>query len=285
MDAPKNAQESLQEISASRIARHSIAFGYRRTGKFVGAGSGVLAKYRSVVGIVTCGHVLADMIANAKKYPDDELFVMPNGPADDQMNWTTLPLYGLDGHSRVIEYDSSTKHNHALGPDIGFLGLDKDLFEKLAVRGSILDLEIQERDIRKNDPPNTRMINILAGHVDSEIENVPFGDSGRTVARFVTALFSGTASKLDDHASLDRYSFKPNGPEDKPYSYKGVSGAGVWALYVRQGPDRVDFVERRLVGIAYYEEHRGDPTRHHIIIHGPRSIYGYLLPKIATLEN
>lgn len=275
---------SIEQIVDTQIARHSVAFGYKREREMIGAGSGVLARLGSVSGVLTCGHVIRDIEECATKYSNDYLYVMANGPSDDKMQDQRIPLYAFSDHARVVKYSPTTEEAKALGPDIGFLTLSKDMFNALASRGSVLDLNLQAQRIGKPAPRDTLRVDLIAGHPSEEIATTELAPNWQ-VGRYVTAVLSGDVQQLEDHEGFDRYSFEPNGPEKKPASYKGVSGGGVWSLFLRKSKDGLEFVERRFVGVAFYQTDNDVERRRLIVLHGPKSVYRRLLPMIRNLAN
>ena len=71
--------------------------------------------------------------------------------------------------------------------------------------------------------------------------------------------------------------------ETYPQSYEGLGGGGVWMLGFKLNDDEVTSVERRLVGIAYYQTGADHPSQQSILLHGPVSLYDRLLPEIEAL--
>ena len=69
-----------------------------------------------------------------------------------------------------------------------------------------------------------------------------------------------------------------------PKSYEGMSGGGIWAVcFGRDEAGRPTVVDRRLVGVAYYQTGGVKPEDRHIIAHGPWALYERLFPAICAL--
>jgi hypothetical protein len=63
-----------------------------------------------------------------------------------------------------------------------------------------------------------------------------------------------------------------------PCSYGGMSGGGLWRVYI--DTDKKVTRERRLVGVAFYE-YDTDTGQRMITCHGPKSVYTHLFNAVC----
>jgi hypothetical protein len=77
---------------------------------------------------------------------------------------------------------------------------------------------------------------------------------------------------------LIRLEPRPGAEFTLPSTYGGMSGGGMWRIFVREKQDGgCEVVERRLVGVSFFET--ASPNRH-IIGHGLDSLFRHLLLEI-----
>jgi hypothetical protein len=152
--------------------------------------------------------------------------------------------------------------------------------------GSALNLE-QQRTMRspKLRPGVTEALTLAVGNWAELVTSAEHG-SFNIVATFTTAIVTGEGRSEAAHGGYDRFRLEVHPMPAYPRSYEGLSGGGVWILGLKSDDaGAVTVLERRLVGIAYYQTGADDPAQRHILFHGPSSIYDRLLPDIEALAG
>ena len=149
--------------------------------------------------------------------------------------------------------------------------------------GTALDL-VRQKVMRGPKPhENTTHHQTLAVGNWAELVKVVEHSTFKKVARFTTAVISGDGVREAPHDGYDRFRLNMHPMETYPQSYEGLSGGGVWMLGFKLNDDEVTSVERRLVGIAYYQTGADHPSQQSILLHGPVRLYDRLLPEIEAL--
>ncbi|WP_262267120.1 MULTISPECIES: hypothetical protein [Microvirga] len=175
----------------------------------------------------------------------------------------------------IIWYDQQDD----LGRDLAFLPVADSHMSSLGAKGTIVDLDLQASRAAQPDPDG-KVIDAAAGVVGemtppaAQRENriVLAAEGLINVGKFV-ATSHGTAD-----FDLIRLDPRPSKDFTLPSTYGGMSGGGMWRIFVREKQDgEYEVVERRLVGVSFYET--ALPNRH-IIGHGPDSLFRHLLPEI-----
>ena len=157
------------------------------------------------------------------------------------------------------------------GPDIGFLQLQERNVSNLKATHQFLELERLWQS-NEADPPFLDWVVGVVGEWTAELDPVrPLGELKSPLRRkqFRALLAVGKAARPRFENGFDLFDMRPNFPA-APSSYGGVSGGGVWRVYIDELGDN-DYVvrERRLIGVPFYE-------------HGPRSIYDHLTKTVAN---
>jgi len=92
-----------------------------------------------------------------------------------------------------------------------------------------------------------------------------------------------TVSNLPDVNDFDRWAFQPEPFDDgaSVLSFGGVSGGGLWRVWLRRaGNNETTLVQRRFLGVAYYQIAPTDDAPRKIVAHGSKSIFDHLVPEI-----
>jgi hypothetical protein len=169
------------------------------------------------------------------------------------------------------------------GPDLGFVRLPASKWNALAALGSPLDLQAQS--VRVDPPTDANEYMALAAGVPDELIGGPTVMRGIGAIPLTTSVLPGVLHDEQPTGIYDRIRIEPRGGKNYPTNYEGVSGGGIWAIAFRRDGTALRLVERRLMGIAYFQTAPDDKGERQLIGHGPGSVYGQLLPQIAALEN
>lgn len=229
-------------------------------------GSGTLVKTATTQGILTCGHVLAEI----KK---DDVFGVCLFPVRSKQ---------LQGPKLLVEV--TAKHAISLyekqgdAPDLAFIPIPTVLFSSLLSTANVFDLD-QGAKRYKAPPPSTYGIDVVAGVVGEM--TTPASEVGSKRVLSVNGLMNvGKVENLAPENGYDMLLFTPQQEENSasPTTFGGTSGGGLWEVFVNKKEDGgLDFVQKRLAGVAFYE-HFDEGMK--IKCHGPDSLYKILLPKI-----
>jgi hypothetical protein len=231
------------------------------------AGSGTLVSIGSLDGVLTAGHVLQNL-------PDRGhvgLLRFPGHSALLQKQTIDMAL----ADKVIIAADSPGP----TGPDLGFLRLPPLNVENLRATNSFHNIAAK-RDAVAAAQPAIAYIDAVIGVVAEWTKDaVPTRPSTR-YKNFELLFCGGKIVSKDSAGFFDLCRFEPSFQEGvpPPSSYGGVSGGGIWRIYFE--PDGSNHVhENRLVGLAFYEWPASDGS-HHLICHGPRSIYDHLIDAV-----
>jgi hypothetical protein len=130
------------------------------------------------------------------------------------------------------------------------------------------------------------MKNVMGDDRYAELVTAAEHGSSNILATFTAAIITGEGKREAAHAGYDRFRLEVHPMPSYPRSYAGLSGGGVWILGLKCDDDgSVTVLERRLVGIAYYQTGAEQAAQRHILLHGLGSIYDRLLPEIEALAG
>jgi hypothetical protein len=260
----KAMTNTLDELANATVARFTVGFARHPPMHDVGNcfGSGILARYQNVEGILTCAHVVE------AAHSQNSIAIIPNGVRDDRKSSIHVEFRLLRSH--VIKGNVSEED----GPDLAFVQLPAITVSALASVGSVLNLERQQ-EVYKAPLRSPKFMEMLSGSV-GEWMGKPIEKKTHTELENNIMVIGGKIGALGSSADYDRLLFKPGGTAP-PKSYAGMSGGGIWRAGL-QGDDAGGYTveDRRLIGIAFYET-----AERSVIGHGKMSIYDKLLPEIA----
>ncbi len=229
-------------------------------------GSGTLVKTATTQGILTCGHVLAEI----EKVDVFGVCLFP--VRSNQLQAPKLLVEETANHA-ISLYDQEGD-----APDLAFIPIPTTLFSSLRSTANVFDLD--EGAARYKSPsPSAYCIDVVAGVV-AEM-TAPASEVGSKRVLSVNGLMN--VGKVENSAPENGYDmllFTPQREENSasPTTFGGTSGGGLWEVFVNKNEDGgLDFVQKRLAGVAFYE--RFDDGMK-IKCHGPDSLYTTLLPKI-----
>jgi len=273
-----------EDAISAWIVRHTVGFAHDTDDGAIAGGSGVLVRCRKIGGILTCAHVLDDILSHAKSNRDGKIGIVANGSSGSLLQRVHMKLSDFKSLPMIVKRGGvATEREQELGPDLGFVRLPETTMSALEAIGSALDLD-QQKTMR-SPQPRTGVVQALTLAVGNWAELVTVSEHSalNKVATFTTAIVSGEGRPESPHSGYDRFRLEVHPLESYPRSYAGLSGGGVWIVGLNTDDGKVTVVERRLVGIAYFQTGADNPSQRHILLHGPTSIYDQLLPEIETL--
>ncbi len=169
-----------------------------------------------------------------------------------------------------------------LGPDLAFLPLPAAVVANLAAAHSFLPLD-KQATLREQPAPKAALQGELLCGVIAEETEAPTAQNPKTM--FSGRIMTGRAVELQSTGGFDRWEFQPEAFDDgsKVNSFGGVSGGGLWRVWLKKRENGQTFLaERRLIGVAYYQTTRVGEVPRKIIAHGSKSIFDNLVPKIRS---
>jgi len=260
------------DIQAS-IARFTIGFVEKLEDEtIVSRGSGTLVRIGKLAGVLTCSHVI-EQIMKATKIGFLCFSVRPE-QTQATMIETSLLEPPLSIGSRPWTSD---------GPDLGFVRLPDRFMPTLEALASVLDLRKQADERDRAGPKGTFQGEVLCG-VIAEFAFASTVEEHTSKMIFPGFIVPGQVCALPEIDGYDRLAFHPPNVFDdgtQPHSYAGTSGGSLWRVWVEQSEDGgTRLAERRLLGVPYYETELSPDKSRSIVSHGPQSIYERLLPAI-----
>lgn len=230
-----------------RLAYYTIGFLSTETGESLG--SGTLVQIGGRRGIVTAAHV-------ARALPERSVGILRF------VNRQFLQSLRLDPINwRPTLFPATTGR---ICPDLAFLELPHPDASTLSATNSFTPLPA-------SDAPNLPALYAIAGTINEA--------TVRTVEpRWQRLGFTGLVAMISEmrsanYRSLDYRSCTASyGPEvTPPSSYAGVSGGGMWSVYLDLASRRV--ATASLCGVAFYQSQTAANGSRRIVCHGPRSIH------------
>jgi hypothetical protein len=235
------------------------------------AGSGTLVTVGSLHGILTAAHVLDNLPAKGQV----GLVTLANDPSQFQKQVITM------------EHTDSVLMRGAIfdrkGPDLGFLRLPQESIGWLAAKNSFYNLSRHRSDMLAGKEPTNSHVDSLTGMIHELTTEPPAGKPKVRRISF-TAIFCGAnLCALRYLINYELYYFQLTNDLGfaMPQSFEGTSGGSAWRVYVAEKDGGTILVERRLVGVPFYQSLTHDKKRE-ITCHGPTGIYGSFLDAIAA---
>jgi hypothetical protein len=249
----------------ARIGPSTVAF--IDISKHQGAliGSGTFVSFKGIPGILTCAHVLAAV----NRFQRFGLLCFAVRDDTDQR-------LVVDRNSTVSIVMDNPAWN-TLGPDIGFMKLPLQTANALERLATLVDGDRHRELVMTKFPNDVLPVAHLAGAVE-EFSRATTINGNTITSRIEGFVCQGEISRESDHAGMDRIRFVPQitAPRNVPASYGGMSGGGLWQVFVSDPEYKI--VQVRLSGVAYFEE--AGVSHMEIICHGPQSVYTRLYPQI-----
>lgn len=235
------------------------------------AGSGVLVSVGSVNGILTAAHVLENL------------------PEEGEVGLVCFARRPSVALRQTIDVGFAEKLIigsrpwRAEGPDLGFLKLSSSDVGALKARNVFQNLGMKQEPVLASIQPDLPYFDGISGMIAEWVSDLPVEQGFSRVKNF-GAMF-GIGRIVNEHESecFDLCDFEVTyGPEsESPNSFGGMSGGALWRIFFTDANERRSVVEKRLIGVAFFESDIVDQRRT-ITCHGPRSIYGHLIAAIHS---
>lgn len=247
------------------------------------SGSGTLVEFGSVAGVLTCAHVVDELLhfmrveAAAGRDAELGLVCFPVRPTQRQGHKVHL---NLTDHL-LLRSGSFTSR----GPDIAFLKLPDASMNQLRASASVLSITRHKQLQQAPAPQSRSTLTIVSGAID-DLSSITSKPQATTLNVEGLMNVSKLRRKLRPHGGFDRWLLTPtfSGGVTPPKSYEGTSGGGVWRLGLK--PDNTGtfaVVEARLSGVAYWQTKNKDSgSDFELIGHGPRTLYEKLIPAVEA---
>ena len=233
-------------------------------------GSGTFVKSGTIEGVLTCAHV-AELIS---EYEEFGIVCFPI--VDGRRQRITVPALGTVSE----KVEMAQKPWSEFGPDLSFIPLPPDQMSTIKSLANVADLNIGFRKLTSDLAVDaTQKFECVSGAVAS-MTPPPRVSVSLTTLNVNGLVNIGQIQEIDTHNGFDRLKIVPI-PHSEfilPESYGGMSGGGVWRVYVKNAlSEKPEIVECHLVGTAYWQT---DAPNRSIIAHGSSSLYLGLLKKI-----
>jgi hypothetical protein len=252
-------------MMTEHVGRFTIGFVGINKDKGSSLGSGTLARFGNIVGIITCAHVLKAL------KNDVGVVCFPTRPSQLQM--TRLDMAATD--HVIVGMPTDTE----FGPDLAFLRLPDTTMSALASLASVIDAPKHRENALTGEPDPENRVELVCGVVEEHTTTRTEGTMA--VTTFQGLLNVGRVVDKTAAFGLDLFRFQPvPGPDTQPpKSYGGTSGGGLWRLYTEPQADGTHkLTQARMVGVAFWEKPVGTET--HIICHGQQSVHHALYDAI-----
>lgn len=251
----------------THMGRSTVGFVRTRDSAPSSLGSGTLIKFGTIVGVLTCAHVLEALLK------EDEVGILCFPVRATQIQRLLLSMATTDS----IAIGSAPWGES--GPDLAFLRLPAAIVGDIERLATIANGNIHRRNIAAGEPALTRTFCAVSGVIDEMTKPpivTPIVNGIVATTPFEGMINAGHLFVDDD--SVDRFRLQPVASDGVllPKSYKGTSGGGLWKVFL--GQDDFSIFQVRLIGVAYWEKPIGDEL--HIIGHGQVSIYDSLFNAI-----
>jgi hypothetical protein len=233
------------------------------------AGSGTLVRVGQLYGLLTAAHVLAEL----PKSGEVGIIFYRSGAIQKQ----TIKMEYTD----QLTISGSTFGPD--GPDLGFLRLPQETVGWLKATNVFFNISKRRPQVLAKQAPAPDCVDAVVGMVDQLTKEIPVSEP-KTRAMVFSAIFSdGVVEKERNKCGFDIFEFKPaNYPDFQlPTNFEGVSGGGLWRIYLTERDGTPEIVDKRLLGVPFYQNlENGIVTS--INCHGPMGIYGTLYDAIAA---
>jgi hypothetical protein len=230
-------------------------------------GSGTLVRTSTIQGILTCAHVVREIAKESRI----GLALFPVSPNRLQMKQVNVSILVPPA---ITYYDAGTK---GLGRDLAFIPLPVQDFASLAAIGTAVDLDLHATRAAEAHPADASPVEAAAGLIGERTPDAEERD-GRLVLQVAGLINVGQFIATGTNTSgFDLLELEPRPGEEfeSPSTYGGMSGGGMWRVFVRRNSDGgYDMAQSRLVGVTFWETWG---THKHLIGHGPRSVFEQLL--------
>jgi hypothetical protein len=234
------------------------------------AGSGTLVTVGSLYGILTAAHVLD----NLPKKGQVGLVTHADDPSRFQKQVIAME------HTDSVVMRGTTFDQK--GPDLGFLRLPQESVGWITAKNSFYNLNKHRADVLAGNEPTQSHVDAVTGMIHELTTEEP---PGRPKVRRIsfTAIFCGAhlaALRYLTNYELHYFELTNDPGFALPQSFGGTSGGSTWRFYVAEKDDEITVVDRRLVGVPFFQSLTYNGKRE-ITCHGPKGIYGSFIDAIA----
>jgi hypothetical protein len=267
-DVNKLATEALQTLIRNAVAPFSTTITADHGAIGVAKGSGTLVQMCNRTGILTCAHA-ADTLRTGQEFglglqtPNSSYWHLPKIPV-----------------SQVRKFVIGSGNESRSGPDIAFIELPEEIASSIKARASVLNLDHERYSAAGYQVQNQMGYNVIVGSVEKLNSRVKLNEQSDELHNH-TIIIAGTASNYSStNGTYDVIEFVTdltNSPKNVS-SFGGVSGGGLWTVYVEDDGYQLKYRDKRLHGVAFLEE-IGPPRK--IICNGPSAVFSELRKKIA----
>jgi hypothetical protein len=251
------------DTSLAAIGHCTVGFVDRNDRLPQSLGSGTLVEFGRVGGVLTCAHVI-DALQSREEFG---VVCFPVGKHK---------LQGLRVTRATTSYVALGNDTESPdGPDIAFLRLPPDALSRLKSLATFANGDAHRTRAQAGEPAAAEISDVVSGVIAERTEKpVKVGSSMlKTVFNGLTV--DGDVLSRRFNGEFDLIEIALSGVSNKPTTYGGMSGGGLWRLYL-DAADRV--IETRLVGVMFYETR----PELHITCHGINSVYRSLYPLISS---
>ena len=235
-------------------------------------GSGSLVRVGEVAGILTAAHVI-DVL------PEEGVFgLMRFKPFASRPDHFTVEA------KSVVPLSVDGWTEAPTGPDLGFLKLAITDVNRLEAGPPNVFLNLQRRkeQMLSSEWRRRPYYDCLCGLPAAWTHDLPPEPPRTLVKGFEGLVGAGWIEREHEANGFDLLDFEVSYGENvqSPPTYKGVSGGGLWRVFLRRtGDDTFELVDVVLAGIAFHQSPVQDSKRV-ITCHGPESVYGHLIRMI-----
>jgi hypothetical protein len=145
------------------------------------------------------------------------------------------------------------------------------------------NLSTRADEVLSADLPSPDFLDVTVGVVHEKTTVFPATEGKTQVTEFAAFFCAGKAGNIPQNAEgYDLIEFEVTDTLDFPLpnSFEGTSGGSLWRFYLAMKEKKPTVVERRLIGVPFYQTQTAAGKRL-LICHGPRSIYQKLLHAVA----
>jgi hypothetical protein len=257
------------DMMSDHVGRFTIGFVAVEKDKGTSLGSGTLARYPGVRGIITCAHVLQSLLTLGV-----EIGIVCFPTRKGQLQMTRLDMSKTD-HIIIGTYTETE-----FGPDLAFLRLPESAFAALESLASSIDATRHRENALAGEPDEGKnRVELVCGIIEERSTTRTEGNMA--VTTFEGLLNVGRVVTKTTANGLDLYSFQPVPSPDAtpPKSYGGTSGGGLWRVYTDPQDDGTHKMKQvRMVGVAFWEKPVGAEL--HITCHGQQSVHHVLYDEV-----
>src|SRR5260370_1057605 len=206
---------TLDELANATVARFTVGFARHPPVHDAGNcfGSGILARYQNVAGILTCVHVVE------AAHRQNSIAIIPNSVRDNRKFSITVEFRSLRSH--VINGNGSAED----GPDLAFVQLPAITVSALASVGSVLNLGKQQ-EIYKAPFRSPKFMESFSGSV-GEWMCEPIEKHTYTELEKHIMVIGGKISPLGSSTGYDRLLFKPGDIPIPPNPHQLTTRIGI----------------------------------------------------------